>query len=339
MNQKRTLFVAALIVITILSGSFIWFRSRPDAQASPANNDSKSNSTQVNNTESTGKVEVVASFYPLYEFSKQVGGTLVNVTNVTPPGVEPHDFEPSSLQIAQIQNANVFIFNGGGLDPWAEKIAPELEQKGLKVIEMTSLLKSDLIAATEDDHDHGQDEKSEPHSEFDPHIWLDPVLAQKQIQQIQQVLAQVDPKNTSIYQDNSKLYAQKLVDLDLEYRRLLSNCSQKTVVSSHNAFSYLAKQYNFEVVSASGLSPEVEPSLKDMAKTIELVKEKKIKYIAFETLVSPKISQTIAAETGAATIILNPIEGLTQEELDGGANYLSIMQENLNNLRTILECK
>ncbi len=342
MNQKRYIFISSLVLIVILGASLVWSRKQPNPLVNLANNglgDQSNLKSGLNQSDikSADKISVVASFYPLYEFSKQIGGDLINVTNITPPGVEPHDFEPSSQQIAQIQNAKVFIFNGGGIDPWAEKIALELKNKGLQVLNMTDLLKADLISATSDNQNAG--DGSEVSEGFDPHIWLDPVLAQKEIQQIKQVLIQIDSKNEVFYQNNTQIFAKKLIDLDANFKDSLANCNQKTVLASHNAFSYMAKRYDFEVISVSGLSPDQEPSLQNLAKAIELVKAKQIKYITFETLVSPKISETIASETGAATIVLNPIEGLTRAEMDGGIDYISLMQTNLNNLNTVLECK
>ena len=324
MNKKRIIFVTILALVVIFTTAFFWYKNTVEVSLSRPNQ----NTNQISNTQNHIKPSVITSFYPLFEFSKQVAGNSANIENITPPGVEPHDFEPSSQQISKIQESQIFIYNGGEIDVWAEKLAPELSKKNVKVIKMSDVLQTDLIFSQENKE-----------SGFDPHFWLDPVLALKQADIITQALSEVDSKNTNIYKANLTKFSQQLSDLDGNYKSNLNNCSLKTVVTSHNAFAYLARRYGFKLVSVSGLSPDAEPSLEKITEIVKLVEEKKIKYIAFESLVSPKISQTIAAETGTATIALNPIEGLTQEEMDNNQNYLSLMQDNLNNLRFILDCK
>ena len=279
---------------------------------------------QKNKSEQTSTtIKVMASFYPLAEFAKQVGGDRVEVVNITPAGAEPHDFEPTPKDVAALFSSKVFIFNGTGFDPWAEKLKPDLEQKGVRTIDMSEHV--DLIASEEK---HENEENPEEAEELDPHFWLDPVLAQKEVEVIRDALVRVDPSNNSEYTNNAAHYIEQLSILNDKYKNGLASCEIRDAVASHAAFGYLAKRYNINVVSIAGISPEEEPSPKRMAEISQLAKQKNIKYIFFETLVSPKLSETIAREIGAETLVFNPLEGLTNEEIGTGENYISVMEKN-----------
>ena len=292
--------------------------------------------TQKVPQETPDTIKVVASFYPLAEFSKQVGGDNVKVINIVPPGVGPHGFEPTPLDITKVYSADIFIFNGSGFDPWAEKIAPELKNRGVSVINMTEHFELLKGVCEHKHHKHGAKHKGE---EFDPHIWLDPVLAKKQVEIIRDALKERDPKNSSMYESRANDYLTKLSELDEKYKEGLASCAMRDIVVSHAAFGYLAKRYNLNVVNIAGLSPEEEPSPRRIAEIAKFARARNIKYIFFETLVSPKLAETIAREIGAQTLVFNPLEGLTDEELRAGKNYISVMEENLATLRLALQCK
>ena len=272
------------------------------------------------------KVEIVTSIYPLAEFSRQAGARQVNVSNITSAGVEPHDFEPTPQDIVKINRADIFIFNGAGLEPWAKKLAPELKSKGILVIEMSKYFKIRKTSENEDGL------KMVP----DPHIWLDPVLARREVVIIRDALIDTDARNEDAYRANSRKYMAKLAALNNKFKRGLSNLRLREIVVSHAAFAYLARRYNVRMIPIA-ISPNEEPSLKQIGQLVKIVRRKKIKYVFFETLASPKTAETIAEEAGVKTLVLNPIEGLTSEEAKRGENYISIMQENLHNLRLALE--
>ncbi|MBI4359623.1 MAG: zinc ABC transporter substrate-binding protein [Candidatus Jacksonbacteria bacterium] len=268
-------------------------------------------------------VKAAASFYPLAEFAKQVGADKIDVVNITPSGMEPHDFEPSPQDIAKIYSAKIFIFNGSGFDPWAEKIEEDLKKNRVAVVNMTRYF-------------HLLQDKAEEGA--DPHIWLDPVMAQKEVEIIADNLKIKDPRNGLIYEENASRYIAKLSELDKKYQDGLADCATRDAVASHAAFGYLAKRYNINITSIAGISPEEEPSPKRIAEIAEIARLKNIKYIFFETLVSPKLAETLAREIGAETLVLNPIEGLTEAELEAGKNYISIMEDNLQSIRKALVC-
>ena len=273
------------------------------------------------------KIKIMASFYPLAHFAENIGGSFVEVSNITPSGAEPHEYEPTARQIAEVYNAKMLIINGNGVDAWAEKIQSDLESRAVAVVKMSDRLDSLK--------NNGGDEEGQ----YDPHFWLDPILAQKEVDIIAEALIKIDPARAKEYNQNRDNFKKQLADLDGEYKTGLAACKQNTIVTSHNAFNYLASRYNLHTLYILGLSTEEEPSPKTIAEVADAAKSKGIKYIFFETLVDPKLSETIAKEIGAQTLVLNPIEGLNNEEIEAGKNYISVMKDNLANLKLALACQ
>jgi zinc transport system substrate-binding protein len=280
------------------------------------------------------KIQVTTSFYPLAEFSRQVGGEFVDVRSLTPTGVEPHDFEPAPRQIQTIYESDLFVFNGGGVDAWASDLAPSIEKNGVQTLEMSGLMTT-LLPATE------SEEEGENHEEelFDEHFWLSPTRAQLQLQAIRDALVMIDPAHATQYKMNADSFITELQKLDQEYKEGLAVCDIRVAVTSHAAFAYLAHDYDFQQLSITGLSPDEEPSAGSLAELSQVAKELGVKYVFFETLVNPELAQTLAREIGAQTLVFNPLEGLTEEELDLNKDYLRIMRDNLHNLRTAMLCQ
>ncbi len=283
------------------------------------------NMTRTQQVSST-KVRVVASFYPMYYFASQIGGDKATVKNLTPAGSEPHDYEPTTQDIATIEKSNLLILNGGKLEAWGNKIKDILKGTEVKII-----VAADSVA--------NQQIEEEGHTIQDPHVWLNPQLAKVEVKNIEQGFEQVDPQDKSIFQTNAKALSDKLDILNTAYKQGLSNCAKKNIVTSHAAFGYLAKAYGLNQVAIAGLSPDAEPSSQQLVDITKFTKQNNIRYIFFESLVSPKLSQTIASEVGATTIVLDPIEGLSDDDIKAGRDYFTIMQSNLANLRTALQCQ
>lgn len=288
----------------------------------------KNNSTSTTQENQIKKINVVASFFPLADFAKNVGGNYVNVSNITPAGAEPHDYEPTPQDIAKVYNAQLFIMNGNGVDVWGEKLQSDLEAKGVTVIKISDNLNS-LKNNTPD----------EPGLQFDPHFWLNPVNAEKEVGLIADALIKIDPAHQIEYTKNKDAYEKQLADLDQSYKTGLATCQQHEIVTSHNAFNYMAGHYGLTTLYILGLSADEEPSPKAIADIAAEAKQKNIKYIFFESLVSPKLSQTVAGEIGAQTLELSPIEGFTDAEIAAGKNYLTQMKANLANLKIALQCQ
>lgn len=282
----------------------------------------------------SGKLRVASSFYPMYEIVRQVGGDKVDAVNLVPPGTEPHDWEPTASHMKTLNEAAVFVYNGLGMEHWVAKTLKSVDNKRLLVVEASrgaDLLKPEA-------HAEGDDHGEEAAGEWDPHVWLDPLGAVHQTKAVRDALIQADGANRAVYEANAAAYMAKLQALDQEFRSGLSGCTRKEFFSSHAAFSYLAHRYGLEQHAIMGLSPDAEPKPREMAKIVAAARERNIKYIFFETLVSDKVARAVAREIGAQTMVLNPLEGLTDEEVRAGKNYLSVMRENLANLKTALEC-
>ncbi|MCZ7392434.1 MAG: metal ABC transporter substrate-binding protein [Candidatus Methanoperedens sp.] len=272
--------------------------------------------------ETSEKINVVTTFYPLYEFSKRIGGEKADVSILVPAGAEPHDWEPGPQDIIRIESAQIFVYNGAGLEPYVDKIITKTESQKLIVVDSSEGI--ELIK-----------EGGTP----DPHIWLDPVLAKHQVEAIEKAFIKADPKNSDYYKANTAALEQELDALDANISKELAPAKNKVFITSHAAFGYFAKRYGLTQIAIAGLSPDIEPSPAKIAEIVGLAQENKVKYIFFETLVSPKLSETIANEAGAQTLVLNPIEGLSEAQIKQGENYFTIMQDNVKNLKLALEAE
>lgn len=286
------------------------------------------------------KLVIITSVYPMYDFAHKIAGMHAEVTNIIPAGTEPHDWEPSPQDIAMLEKADVFIYNGAGLEHWVESVLKSVKNKKLVVIEASdgiALLKGhDEEDHDEDDDDHdGEDEHH--HGEFDPHVWLNPMNAKTQIETIGSKLALIDEANATVYLENTVKYQHILDELDRDFVAGLENLPKKEFVVAHEAFGYLAERYGLIQVGIEGLSADSEPTPARMAEIIKFVKENDVRYIFFEELVNPKIAETIAKETGAKTAVLNPVESLTNEDIKEGKDYFSVMRENLGALKEALK--
>lgn len=275
---------------------------------------------------SSHKPQVVASFYPLYFFASQIAGDKADVMNITPAGAEPHDYEPTGQDMAKIESSNVLVLNGGGLEAWGNDIEANIDPaKTTIVIAGGGLTTQEVV--------------EEGEKIIDPHIWLSPVLAGQMVAKIEGALVKVDPDNASYYRSNAEALKSRLGALDNEYKKGLAVCNEKNIITSHAAFGYLATTYHLNQVPIAGVSPDAEPSPKELADVAKFAKDNNVKYIFFESLISPKLSQTIATEVGAQTLVLNPLEGLTDDEIASGKDYFSEMKSNLGNLKIALQCQ
>ena len=287
------------------------------------------------------QLKVVATFYPLYEFASRVGGDRVLVENLTPAGMEPHDWEPNPRDMARLTEADLIVYNGAGFEPWLDKQLPDLTGRGIKVVEATrdmSLIKEEQHYLGEDHHGHSHDHHSHQHDFIngDPHIWLDPVLAMAVVGAVRDALTDVDPGGADIYNANAQAFRSELEALDHDYKTAAENFQRREIVTSHDAFAYLARRYDLQQVPVLGLSPDAEPTPARMREIIDFAREHDVKYIFFETLVSPRLAETVAREVGAGTLVLHTLGNLTADELAAGENYLTIMRSNLASLKQAL---
>jgi zinc transport system substrate-binding protein len=259
---------------------------------------------------------VVAAFYPLAFLAEEIGGPTVDVRNLTPAGAEPHDVELSARDVETVRSADSVFYLGSDFQPAVEDAVDGADGEAVDLLSGLELRK-------------GKDEGEETH-EADPHVWLDPVLFARLADRVGEALNRPE---------TARELETQLRSLDAEFKRGLRNCERREIVTSHAAFGYLAQRYDLEQIPVTGISPEVEPSARDLEDVIAQVKEHRATTVFFETLVSPRLAKTVARETGARTAELNPIEGLSEDELADGENYFSVMRSNLEALRRALGCR
>ena len=405
---------------------------------------------QTNLVSQEEKLTVLTSFYPYHEFTKNVAGDFAEVKQFMPSGVEAHDWEPRAQEIQSLNDADVFVYNGLGMEPYVENIidsgefdnvlfvkasegiellkfeddhdehakeddhddhddshAEEFYEEIAMVIEefeeghMTESQSIEAIEeilhehegdghdhgasaiediehvlheiedghiegsvgleeihhivsgedvhdehAKEDDHDdHDEHAKEDGHDghdhdyEFDPHIWLDPLLVKQQVNVIRDGLIQADPQNEEHYKENARIYNNKMDALDMKIESSLSSCQKDTIVPFHNAFTYLGERYDIHVMALSGMAPDSEASAAEIAEFVDFVKDNDIKVIFSEELVDPRLAEVIADEANAQVMLFSPLEALTPDEVGTNISYIDKMEQNLDSLVVALECQ
>jgi zinc transport system substrate-binding protein len=293
-------------------------------------------SSTESNDDASGKVTVVAALYPLEFVATAIGGDLVDVVNVTPPGVEPHDLELTPSQIITLDDADLLLYISGfqpALEEAAEQSPPTAS---LDVLTLPGL---NLLEATEDGHDHGTeeehaDEEKSAEGVNDPHVWLDPERLIVVANAVAAKLSEVDPDNSKVYAANLEAFTAELETLDQKFLLGLASCERDLIVTAHAAFGYLADAYGLNQEAIAGISPESEPTPKRLNEIGKEAKADGTTTIFFETLASPKVAQTLADDLNIEAAVLDPIEGISE-----GQTYFSIMESNLEALRKALSCK
>ena len=282
----------------------------------------------------TGRPRVVCSLFPLYEFARAVAGGRAEVSLLLPPGVEPHAWEPRASDLLAIAKADLFVCVSKDLEPWADDVVQGARRKGLKVIEAAEGFEEG--PGEEVGHGHGGSGREAQ----DPHVWLDLAVDQVIVERISRALSSIDPQSAVPYRDHAVAYNRKLQALDARYKEALAHCRHRCLIlGGHSAFSYLARRYGLQEIPLYGVSADSQPTPQRLAEVVEKARALKVKYVFFETLISPKLSQVVAEEIGAETLLLNPGANLTAEQFAGGVTFLSILEENLVNLRRGLECE
>jgi len=265
------------------------------------------------------RLRVVVAFYPAAFLARRVGGIRVSTTTLAPPGVEPHDLELTPGQVDDLESADVAVIGGGGFQPVVEDAAGQRD--GPTVDLWRSVPAKQRRAG-------------------DPHVWLDPVLVLRMVDGIEHAFARVDPRGRGSYARNARALRSDLHLLDARFRAGLAHCARRDVVTSHDAFGYLAREYGLRQRSVSGLAADTEPGPERLAQLADFVRKHHVTTIFTETLVSPRVAKTLASEAGGVhTATLDPLEGLSRARIARGASYLTVMRENLTALRTALGCR
>ena len=440
MNKNSSIAIVAGIAIAIaVIGSVLAF--------SGTSNDSTpmESPEQANLVPQAEKITILTSFYPYHEFTKNVAGDFADVKQFMPNGVEAHDWEPRAQEIQSLKDADVFVYNGLGMESYIENIIESGEFDNvvfLKASEGVELLKFEddhddhakhddhddhaeefheeialvieefeeghmtesqsIVAieeilhehegdghehgagmiediehvlheiedghiagsegleeihhlvsgedvhdkhAKEDDHDDHDEHEEGGHDghdhdyEFDPHIWLDPILVKQQVNVIRDGLIQVDPDNKEHYEENARIYNDKMDALDMKIGSALSSCQKDTIVPYHNAFTYLGERYDIHIMALGGMAPDAEASAAEIAEFVDFVKDNDIKVIFSEELVDPRLAEVIAEEANAQVLLFSPLEALNKDEAGTNVSYIDKMEDNLDSLKVALECQ
>lgn len=310
----KKLFLSLLLVTTLVLSAC--------SKNEPAN----TATTQDNEAE---KPTIVATFYPVYEFTQKLMGDEANVELLIPAGTEVHGYEPSTSDIAKIQEADVFVYEDPNMETWVPSALESVKKEEAKVIQATEGLLL-LPGGEEHDHDHDHDHGEEGHHhEFDPHLWLSPYRSIKLVENLRDGLIENYPDKKDVIEKNAEAYLAELKALDEEYTNSLSQAKQKYFVTQHTAFAYLAMDYGLKQVSITGLSADTDPTIVRLEELSEYINKYQIKYIYFEENAKQSVAESLAKETGAELEVLNPLESLTKEQMDAGENYISVMKANL----------
>ncbi len=272
--------------------------------------------SKTENTANSGKPQIYTSFYAIYDFVSAIGGDKIEVHNMVPSGTEPHDWEPSTKDMADLYDADILFYNGMGMESWIDKVTAAVGDN----VEYVML--SDVIADK---------------SSSDPHIWLDPENALKMAEKIKNTLCEKDAVYKDYYEKNYYNLADEIKAVDSEYKEALTGIKNNKIVVAHEAYGWLCKAYGLEQIAIEGISAESEPSPSKMKELVNILLENNIKYVFYEELVSPKVAKSLADEAGAELLELNPFEGLSDEEIKEGKTYTVVMRDNLKNLKTALQ--
>jgi len=329
MKNKKLIFLIILIIV-ILSIIFLFNFNKKEKEFSE-------------------KINIITTLFPFYDFAQQIGGEKVMVSLLLPPGIDAHSFEPKPSDLVKINQADIFIYTGKFMEPWAENIINSLLNEKIAIIDASQDIKT-LPVVAEHQYEHNHDTHSHhahshhahshhAHGDIDPHIWLDFDLNQIIIDNILKNLIKINPENKNYYENNALIYKEKLKKLDQEYQLSLKNCKhQKIIYGGHYAFNYLVQKYNLEYISAQGFSPNSEPSAKKLIEMIEAIKKENINYIFYEEINNPKFAETLARETNVQLLPLNPAHNIKKDDYLNKKSFIQIMEENLINLKIGLEC-
>jgi zinc transport system substrate-binding protein len=286
-----------------------------------------------------GRIRVVTTLFPLYDFARHIGGEKAQITLLLPPGVEPHHFDPKPRDILSVNKSDLFIFTGKFMEPWAEDVIKGITKKSVFVIDAS---KGVFLLQQGDDHHNDGHRDTDAHREngTDPHIWLDMGNARKMIDNILAGFVAVDPANKLYYEANANKYKDSLAKLDEKFRQGLVACKSRLIVhGGHYAFSYLAHRYNLNYISAYGISPNTEPSPRHLAYIVQTVKKNKAVAVFYEELIQPRVADTISQETGAMLLSLNGGHNVAKSDLEKGITFISILEHDLENLKKGLQCQ
>lgn len=281
------------------------------------------------------KPSITVSIFPLKEFAEEIAGDKVDINCLVPNNMEPHDYEPKTKDFEKLINSDAFIYNGLGLEEWVEKVNEVIKNEDVLIVDSSKNVDSITIEDEnhEEEHNHDNEEEHDhEHGAIDPHSWLSLKEAKVQSEAIKDTLIEIDPENKAYYEQNYNEFKQKLDDLYNKYNEKFQTLQNKNFITGHAAFGYLCRDFGLEQKSVENVFGEGEPTPKQLENLVNFCKENNITTIFSESLASPKVSETLAAEVGAKVI---PI--YTLESQEDNKSYLEAMEYNLNQIYNCLE--
>ncbi|WP_214817939.1 zinc ABC transporter substrate-binding protein [Exiguobacterium sp. s131] len=310
-----------------------------------------------NASESTdGQLTVFASTFALKSLAEEIGGDRVNVEMVIPPGADPHTYEPTSKQMTQIAEADLFLTIGHDLEPYVESMEKSLDGQNVAFVKTAENVKLLDAADTvhvheeeghaEDDHAHEEDAHSEDehaheegdghsHGQYDPHVWLDPTNAVSMAEAVEAAFSEEAPDYKDEFAERLSTFKDEANALDAELKAAVENGSKSELLVTHAAYGYLAERYGFDQLPIAGLTPSEEPSQQALKRIIEEARLHDLNYIAFEDTVTPKVAEVVKQEIGAESVTIYNLESVTKEQMD--KSYFDLMRENVKALETALK--
>ncbi|WP_300367361.1 metal ABC transporter substrate-binding protein [Brachyspira sp.] len=298
--------------------------------------------SNTNNKNDDGKLKVVTTIFPIYDFTRNIVGDNMNLQMIIKPGVEIHSFNSTPADIIDIQNADVFIYIGGESEQWAEKVVSSMDtnngKKIIKLIDYVKALDEEIVDGmeAEEEHDHEEGRNHDEHEKvYDEHIWTSPKNAMLIVNTICEALSEIDVNNADIYKANADKYNQELSSLDNEIREAVNSAKRKNIVFGDRfPFRYLTEEYGLEYRAPfNGCSSQLDASPKTIAYLINYIKDNKMPYLYYIELSNEKIANTLAEQTGIKKLKLHSGQNISKEEFNAGVTYLSIMRDNLESLK------
>ncbi|WP_411748310.1 metal ABC transporter solute-binding protein, Zn/Mn family [Psychrobacillus psychrotolerans] len=295
------------------------------------------------------KVQIYTTVYPLQYFAERIGGESVHVSSIYPAGANEHTFEPTQKDMMALADADLFFYIGLGLEGFVENAKKTLADEEVNMIATVDAISDEQLeeaeATSTDSHDHEHEsESSEDHSheghdhgDIDPHVWMSPKISQSLALSIKDSLVEISPEQQETFEKNYDELVSDLQQLDADFEEMAHNAPNKTFFVSHSAFGYIANTYGLEQLAVAGLNSQDEPSQKELTKLIDLAEEKNIEYILFEQNVSSKLTEVIQKEIGAESLVLHNLGVLSKEDIQNKETYFTLMNKNLETLRTVLK--
>lgn len=314
----------------------------------------RATSTKGNDENTSDKLQIYTTIYPLQYFTERIGGDYVSTKNLVPPGADAHNVEITTKTMIDVTEGDAFIYTGTGVEGFADAIIESLEKEDVPIVNSTE--KVSFIGAVEthehnenaheehvdEDHseetaeEHEEDEGHEHTSDKDPHVWLDPIRAIVMAENIKNALVEIKPEQKQVFEDNFSSLKTELEDLDNEFKSMVASSKTKTFVVSHSAYGYWQDVYGLKQIGISGLSPTNEPSQKQLSAIIDLVQENDLKYVFFEQNLQNKVAEVVKNETGTESLTLHNLEAITDENIQNSKDYFVIMRENIHALQQAL---